>query len=438
MRALFACALVALASAGAVATDWQRVDLTESRILDFDLEGNVVWASVNGSGLVRYDGTQIVFDTASSDISQDSWAYTVFVDSDGGKWPGRDASNTVDRLDDAGTPSIFSDDEWLALTYPADFINKRVFSMTEGPDGAFWFGMRDESHNQEGTLELYLSNADTVLHFDNALEPFQTQFADDDVRALAVDDSGRLWIGYFSAGIDIWDVGDPLTFDDDEWTHYGLGTGLPSNRIFELHATADGQILAGTQAGLALFDGPGDVPTVVSDFPGTEVRSIATDARGYIWIGTDDGVAMLYQNGTMVRSFGTSDGLTSPTVERIAVDGATGTVWALTVGESIADTDLHWYRSDISVPGRAMPVFPNPWRADGSRREVTILGVTRGSKIDIYDVTGQRVRTLEMREEPYTWDTLDDDDNEVPSGLYVVRVRQPNGATELARVAIIR
>jgi diadenosine tetraphosphatase ApaH/serine/threonine PP2A family protein phosphatase len=438
MKTFLACATAVLALTLTAGAQWERIDITENRILDFAVEGSVPWLSVNSTGLVRYDGTTVVHNTTTSGIRQNSWAYVVFVDSRGLIWLGRDGSRTVDVLDNAGTPGVFDDDTWSYFSYPDDFANQRVFSMTEDLDGNLWFGMRDEAGNRVGTLEFYDPAADTVLHFDNSFEPFETQFSNDDVRALAVDHENRLWIGYFAAGIDVWDYGDITTFADDEWQHFDLGTGLPSNRIFELHATEDGRVLAGTQAGLTIFDPDGGPPTVIDELPGSDVRTIATDQRGYIWLGTDEGIAMLYPGGSVIRTFTTGDGLTNPTVDRIAVDRSTGTVWALTVGESIAETDLHRYVSDISVPGRTMPVYPNPWRAGGERAEITILGVEDGSKVEIFDVTGQRVRTLSSREEPYTWDTLDDDDYEVPSGLYIVRVEGPDGASEFARVAIIR
>ncbi|MBD3367952.1 MAG: T9SS type A sorting domain-containing protein [Candidatus Eisenbacteria bacterium] len=438
MKCILACAVALAALAVPAAAQWQQVEITENRILDFALEGSVVWLSANDTGLVRYDGTTVVHNTTTSGIRQDSWAYSLLVDSRGLKWLGRDGFRTVDVLDDAGTPGFLEDDAWSYFTYPDDFANRRVFSMTEDLDGNIWFGMRDEGGDWIGTLELYVPDADTVLHYDNAFEPFETQFSNDDVRALAVDDDGRLWIGYFAAGIDVWDYGDYATYEDDSWTHYDLGTGLPSNRIFELHVADDGRVLAGTQAGLVIFDDSGNGPTVIDDLPGSEVRSVATDARGYIWAGTDAGVAMLYPNGTTIRTFGVEDGLADPTVDRVDVHGASGTVWALTIGESIADTELHWFDSDISVPGQTMPVFPNPWRSDGTRRDVTVLGVAEGSEIRVYDITGERVRTLSTREEPYTWDTLDDDGYEVPGGLYILRVEGPDGATTFARVAIIR
>jgi ligand-binding sensor domain-containing protein len=438
MRIALAIVIAILATASMAGAQWEHVAITDQRILDMALEDGAVWLTINDTGLVRYDGTSIVFSTATSDISMDSWAYSLLVDTSGRKWLGRDAHAAIDRLDDDGTPSDFTDDEWYHLTYPEDVANYRVFSMAEDPDGHVWFGMRDENHNRPGTLELYVSDEDSVIHYDNAWEPFLTRFSDDDVRALAVDADGRLWIGYFAAGIDVWDYGDYRTYDDDVWEHYDIGDGLPSNRIFSLHATEDGQVLAGTQAGLAIFNPEGGAPVVIDDLPGEEVRSIDTDARRYIWVGTEAGVAMLYPNGSVIRTFGTSDGLANPTVERIAVDDASGTVWALTVGESIADTDLHWYESDISVPGRSMPVYPNPWREDEARTDITILGVKRGATIEIFDLTGQRVRTLDQRDEPYTWDTLDDHENEVPAGLYIIRVSEPGGGAKSARVAIIR
>jgi hypothetical protein len=84
-----------------------------------------------------------------------------------------------------------------------------------------------------------------------------------------------------------------------------------------------------------------------------------------------------------------------------------------------------------------MYAYPNPWKAGVSRGMVNVFGAADGSKVTILDVTGEEVRVLAPAE-PYIWDTLDSSYNEVPSGLYLARVEDPDGGVSFVKMAIVR
>lgn len=75
--------------------------------------------------------------------------------------------------------------------------------------------------------------------------------------------------------------------------------GLPQQSIFAITQTPDGYLWVGTMAGLARFDGSrfkvftkAGTGSLASD----TIRSLFTDRRGILWIGTSDGGISFYQN----------------------------------------------------------------------------------------------------------------------------------------------
>ncbi|MFH1502990.1 MAG: two-component regulator propeller domain-containing protein [Candidatus Eisenbacteria bacterium] len=429
----------------AAAGDWSTVTVpNDPRVLDLDIEGSVIWMSTHGSGLVGYDGGLWVLHLAAEGgIRSNNYNYTVLVDASGDKWVGRDGTNTVDRLDDAGTHFDKQDDTWTYYTYLVELENSRVFSMAASPQGHVWFGMRDENHNRLGTVELLVdgdgstTSDDTWYHYDNAWTPDSTSFSDDDVRALALDAAGRLWVGYYASGVDVWDYGDPAIFADDEWAHFTIAEGLANDLVRAIHAGDDGRVWVGTLGGLSVFDPAADTWSTVEGLPGVQVLALDADAHGHVWVATDDGVAMLYANGTVAFTYGTQDGIPYELVSEIAVDRASGTVWAVAVDDITQGTALCTFESGYGSELGDVFVYPNPWKEGAQDMVVTIYGAREGSGVTIMNILGEELRELEPTE-PYVWDTLDDDGVEVPSGVYIIRVESPDGSVSLAKAAVVR
>jgi len=104
--------------------------------------------------------------------------------------------------------------------------------------------------------------------------------------------------------------------------------GLPQSSAEALVQTHDGYIWIGTQEGLARFDGARF--TVFDKASTPELRhnrvlSLLEDRRGRLWLGTEGGGLSILQDGRL-RTLGRTDGLAGEIVSALAED-ADGTLW---------------------------------------------------------------------------------------------------------------
>ncbi len=451
MRGLLLVGIVAaLAAPGARAQEWRQVTLPDGPgvetpvITDATMDGGTLWLSTQFDGLMAFDGSTWVLHTAADGgLRSNAFHNTIVVDGDRNKWTSKDGAPAVDRLDDGGTFADKTDDVWTYYSYPAQFTTPRVFSMQEDGNGNMWFGMRDENFDQPSILELLIENDPSTTSDDEWLaydrgdssSPFFTK----DVRALALDHEERLWIVYAQAGIDVWGFGDYYTYDDDTMVHYSDTLGLPSNAVSAVYVGDDGRVWVGADGGLVVFDPSDETWTDIDGVPGFRVNAIDGDAQGHIWVGTDDGAAMLYRSGEVVKTYSAfSGGLQDDNVSLIAVDQVSGTVWAVSVNGGTGATALNVLESGFGPEPRVF-VYPNPWEeTEAHEKNVKILGAPDGSTVEIFDITGERVRKLDASREPFLWDSLDSELNEVASGVYIVRVVTPSGEQLFTKVAIIR
>lgn len=451
MKVLLLLGIVAaLAAPVAEAQEWRQVTLPDGPgsevpyITDVAMDGQTLWLSTKFDGLFAYDGaTWVLHVDADGGLRSNAFHNTILISANGDKWTCKDGTHTVDRLDDGGTFSSKTDDAWTYYSTPPEFQTPRVFSMAQDLNGNMWFGMRDENFNQLTTLELLIegdpstTSDDEWLAYDrgDSSAPFFTR----DVRALELDRDGRLWIVYQSAGIDVWEFGDYHTYDDDTMTHYDNTQGLPSNAVRAVYAASDGRVWVGADGGLVVFDPSTDTWTDIVGVPGFRVNAIDGDAQGHIWIGTDEGAAMLYRSGEVLKTYTAfSSELPDDEITHIAVDQAGGTVWAVSFNNGTGTTALNILESGFGPRARVF-AYPNPWEeSEAPEKTIRILGVPDGSSVELFDITGQRVRKLDANREPFMWDSLDANLNEVASGVYIVRVVTPSGEQLFTKVAIIR
>lgn len=98
-------------------------------------------------------------------------------------------------------------------------------------------------------------------------------------------------------------------------------TGLPQNSVNALLQTNDGYIWCGTEEGLARFDGVNftvfnedNTPEITSNY----ISSLLEGSSGILWIGTQNGL-LSYQNGQFTH-YGKDDGFKATVVRCIAED----------------------------------------------------------------------------------------------------------------------
>ena len=119
--------------------------------------------------------------------------------------------------------------------------------------------------------------------------------------------------------------------------------GLPSDTVRAIAQTPDGFLWLGTEAGLARFDGVRFVPyNLGDDLPALPVRALLATRDGALWIGGPDlGAIRLYQ-GSWTHYF-TKDGLPSDSVRKFS-EGPDGRVWIATDGGAVV-----WDREGLTA-----------------------------------------------------------------------------------------
>ncbi len=109
-----------------------------------------------------------------------------------------------------------------------------------------------------------------------------------------------------------------------------MENGLPQNSVHALLQTRDGYLWAGTEAGLARFDGAGFATfdrNSTPALPSGDIRCLLEDKQGALWVGTSEGLAR-WKNGT-VTEFSTQSGLPGKAIQSLAED-ASGVLWVHT------------------------------------------------------------------------------------------------------------
>ncbi len=119
-------------------------------------------------------------------------------------------------------------------------------------------------------------------------------------------------------------------YTQDTW---GTSSGLPSNSILAIAQTPDGYLWLGTEEGLARFDGVRFVIFDTNNTPALEsnhVSALLVDAQNNLWIGTQGGGLTVFRNGQFT-TYTTRNGLSNDTILALYGDGK-GSLWIGTNG----------------------------------------------------------------------------------------------------------
>jgi ligand-binding sensor domain-containing protein len=188
--------------------------------------------------------------------------------------------------------------------------NDWVYGLAEGRNGDIWMAT-------EGGLALYRegkwtnwnharglgADYETVkkdIAFDNdpskqsvhhaqqkkemGLQDVSVAYNPNYIIAMKVDADGVVWAGTWGGGLARW--------DGKAWKNYTVADGLPGNHVFMLHLDPRGRLWIGTNNGLALLrDGKFVVKTPADGLFAKNVFSMATSEDGSQWIGSYGGVA---------------------------------------------------------------------------------------------------------------------------------------------------
>ena len=269
-----------------------------------------------------------------------------------------------------------------------------------------------------------------------------------EISSLVFDDFGRLWIGTYTSGILVFDYnGTPENRSDDKplIRVNTANANLYSNAVLTLAKDHDGLIWIGTAAGLNSYDGVnfykhvGDIGPVEN-----KINQIFVDDFNNKWFATDGGVSVLQSNkspwGSDAWIHYTPDdsGLPSKLINSIFVDARQGKAYIGTEGGlSVFSGSFAEYKPDLN----AISAGPSPFILDGQTR-FTIKNLVFGANVKILNINGRLVKLLSESNGSIeggraTWDGRDENDRNVPSGVYLYLIYNDEGVTGNGKIAVI-
>lgn len=268
-----------------------------------------------------------------------------------------------------------------------------------------------------------------------------------DIFEMAIDDFGQVWVltpRSPSEGLVVYNPGSDLENTGDDRSKVlttAIGNGaLPTNSVLSIAKDLDGEIWVGTNEGIAVFRCPGeilndgcDADRIIVEKDGflgylleaEVIFDIAIDGANRKWIGTDNGVFLLSEDGREeIHHFTESNSpLFSNTITDIAIDHSTGMVWIGT------GSGLNSYQGDAveGAPTHDCFIYPNPVRPD-YQGPIVIRGLVRDADVRITDVAGNLVYHTVANGGMATWDGKLLDGSKARTGVYYVFSTNSDGS----------
>ncbi len=231
-----------------------------------------------------------------------------------------------------------------------------------------------------------------------------------------------------------------------------IGSGnLPSSNVKTLALDRDGQIWVGTDKGVVVFDNPStvfsgknfDAYTPVFErrrLLGNEtVTSIAIDGGNRKWMGTRNGIFLFNADGTELVINFTEKNSPLPTneISYITAEPNTGEVYIRTSKGMVS------YRGSATESGlkqdeNAVKVFPNPLRPD-FEGTIGIEGLVENAFVKITDVAGNLVYETRANGGTAVWNGRTLQGNRVEAGVYLIFSANAKGEEIcVSRLAVVK
>jgi hypothetical protein len=260
-------------------------------------------------------------------------------------------------------------------------------------------------------------------------------------RKLEIDYNGNKWLSVSGVGLYGYnDNGTISNTSDDQkiLLNSGESSGaLPSNEVTAIAVDFDNEIWIGTDNGFAVlynsdgaFDGGAgeyNAQRIKVEFEGnveyvlgaTSITDIEVDGGNRKWFATaNSGIILLSADGLEILEHHTVENspLISNNVFDIKLDQSTGELYIIT------DKGLVSYRTDASYedPEYAnVQIFPNPARPE-FEGPITIQGIRYNSDVKITDIAGNLVYQTTSNGGTATWNKKTISGEDVATGVYLI------------------
>ncbi|MGK2860207.1 MAG: sensor histidine kinase [Thermoanaerobaculia bacterium] len=254
-----------------------------------DDEGSI-WVGSN-RGLEQLRAGAFVTWTVREGLAND-FTRAIYEDRDGVLWVGT-ASGLSRWNGRAWEPAA---DPRLAKEY--------VLAIEQGADGTHWFGTSRGLYRVAGGRTTLLTTADGL--------------SSNGIRAIHADRRGNVWVAT--------DLGASRVGVDGRIESYAGRGGLGTDYTIAISETADGRVWIAGGGGLTEFDGTAfRVHSAPAALPSNRLFALHAEADGTLWIGTDGDGLLRFRDGVAAR-ITTREGLPYDKIQSLTGDGK-GSIW---------------------------------------------------------------------------------------------------------------
>ncbi|GDX48160.1 hypothetical protein LBMAG25_09780 [Bacteroidota bacterium] len=264
---------------------------------------------------------------------------------------------------------------------------------------------------------------------------------------LVADRFNQIWVSLIYQGMYVYNYGtdlDNTSDDQSKLLNGGFGQGaLPDLTVNSLVFDKNDELWIGTDKGIGVIYCPQNIfeqggcdaqriiVTGADGIPGylleaERVKSIAVDGGNRKWVGTENGVWLLSEDGTKELARFTVDNspLFSNIIIDIAVDDKTGIVYIGT------DKGLLAYQSDATEAVFAdkceLAVSPNPVN-HGYDGQITVRDLPYNCTVKVMDASGEMVYQGRSNGGTFSWDCKTYLGQKAASGVYYVTAASNDG-----------
>lgn len=425
---------------------------------EMTIKNGVLWAAAgtvnsswnyqyNPSGVFKFEGGWWSAYNTYSNPRLDSLldVVTVAIDPrDGTAWAGSFGGGLL-HLDGTNQPKIFKQNSPLGAAI--------------GDPGSYRVsGLAFDLNNQLWVANYGASQPLHVLKTDGSWQSFSLPFTlfENALAQIVVDDAGQKWIQAPKGnGLLVFNEGNLSTPADDKWKYVRAGVGLgnlPSNEVLCVAKDKSGFLWVGTDNGIAVFQCPQEVfssgceavlPVIKEGsfanylFKGQEVRSIAVDGADRKWVATGSGVWLVAKDGDKVLANFTEQNspLPSNDVKRVAVDGSSGEVFMATAKGLVS---FRGSAMDYEETKGNVLVYPNPVPPNFSG-SIGIRGLPENAVVKITEPAGRLVYQTRSLGGQAVWNGADYTGRKAASGVYLVVAVSASGEEKIvAKIVIAR
>ncbi len=389
----------------------------------------IVWATFRNGTFAKFqDEHWIAYDT-SDGIEYDSWFWVVSGDEQGHIWVSR-FNRGVYEIDDKNTPE--KDDDIITLYNTENTQNGISDNWIEGivsdDDNYIYLAI------EKGAIDVLTPDS---LWFN--ITPDNSPLPIFDISTLFIDNNDIIWIGFENNGIECWDNNStPTDTTDDTWQYFNSADGLVNDYITGFAEDKQGQLWITTKGGVSKFVNNTWTNFTINDgLIDINVSSVDIDAEGNKWFGTEGGVSCLSRDERSWYSYTTTNGLIDNRVENIIIEKERGYIWIGT------QEGISLYESGIMPPSNFEEsiVYPNPYVSSQNDTKITFDKLPKQAELYIYTLSGDIIKHFQFAdtiEGQLTWDIHNENGELVASGIYYYIASDNRGNKWQGKIAIIR